>query len=275
MLESVRLFGVALGLLAMTLLLVPLQLLALRFGWPLQRALPRLWHRGACVMTGVRVVVRGAPASGRPLLLTSNHQSWADMMALGSVVDCSFIAKSQVAGWPLFGWLARLQRTVFVERERRGHVGRQADTIGQRLRAGDAMVLFAEGTTSDGNRVLPFKTALFGAAQSALGDGRNGENQSGEVLVQPVAIAWVRLHGLPLGRAARPLVAWTGSLELKPHFLAFLRHGAFDVEVSFGEPLVFSSQSDRKAVAKQCRAQVSRLLQQALHPSPERFREAR
>lgn len=245
---------------ALTLLLLPAQILALRVeGGRFGGRIPVLWHRAARCALGLRVEIRGTPASGRPLLLVSNHQSWADIVALGSVMRLSFIAKAEVKGWPVFGFLARLQRTVFVAREARTSTGVQAGAIAARLSAGEAMVLFAEGTTSDGNAVLPFKTALFGAAQAAL---RSSSAQT--VLVQPVAIAYVRAHGLPLGRFCRPLAAWPGDLDLLPHLSAFLREGAIDAVVVFGEPIAFTATSDRKSVARLCEDRVRDLLAEAL-----------
>lgn len=256
---SLRIAAVAAILVSMTLALWPLQAVAIRRGWPLARRLPHLWHRVAVRMVGLRVHVRGVPAAGRPLLMAANHQSWADIVALGSVLPLSFIAKSDVRDWPGFGLLARLQRTVFVEREARGRTGAQADEIGERLTAGDAMVLFAEGTTSDGNRVLPFKTALFGAAQASL--RRSGVEA---VLVQPVSIAYTRANGIAMGRFGRPLAAWPGDVTLLPHLASFLREGAVDVEIAFGEPIRFEPSSDRKAVARRCEREVATLLARSL-----------
>ena len=147
-----------------------------------------------------------------------------------------------------------------MRRGERRQTGRQAASIAERLRTGDVMVLFAEGTTSDGNRVLPFKTALFGAAQVAL----RGAGQD-RVLIQPVAVAYTQAHGLPLGFHGRPLAAWPGHVALMPHLLAFLRCGAVDVEVSFGDPVEFSEGSDRKIVARQCEAGVRAMLEASLY----------
>ncbi|WAP70842.1 lysophospholipid acyltransferase family protein [Jiella pelagia] len=259
MIARLRVAFVAFVLVAQTLLLWPLQALAMRRGWPLQRKLPHLWHVVACRVAGVKVTVVGEPAIGRPLLLVSNHQSWSDIMVLGRVMPLSFIAKAEVMTWPAFGLLAKLQRTVFVEREARGRTGRHASQIAERLSEGDAMVLFAEGTTSDGNEVLPFRTALFGAAQMALRD-----STSGSVLVQPVAVAYTHANGLPLGRFFRPVAAWPGDVELAPHLLAFLKEGAIDATVVFGEPLTFTGTSDRKVVARTAEETVRRLLANAL-----------
>src|SRR5699024_2425680 len=138
----------------------------------------------------------------------------------------SFIAKADMATWPVMGWLARLQRTIFIERERRRTSGKQAGEIGRRLAAGEAVVLFAEGTTGDGNLVLPFKSTLFGAATMALQEGAIDK-----VYIQPLTIAYTRIQGMPMGRRGRSLAAWIGDTELAPHAATLLKEGAVDVEL--------------------------------------------
>lgn len=236
---------------AATLVLAPVQIAAAHLHKPLARRLPTLWHRQVLRLLGVRVRIGGRIPASRPLFIVANHVSWSDIMVLGSVMDVCFIAKSEVRGWPVINWLARLQRTVFVERGRPRETRRHADTIADRLRQGDAMVLFAEGTTSDGHRVLPFKSALFSAIHSAL-DG----SPDGQVTVQPVAIAYTRLHGLPLGRLHQSKAAWPGDIELLPHLLAFLRNGAYDVDVVFGRPGNFSQSTSRKTIAAHMHGEV-------------------
>src|SRR5206468_8064053 len=138
-------------------------------------------------------------------LFAANHISYTDITILGSLIPGSFIAKTEVAGWPFFGWLAKLQRSVFVDR-RVHSTATQRDAISDRLAAGDALILFPEGTSGDGNRVLPFKSALFGALE-------RGKDLP-PVTVQPVSLAYARLDGMPIGRLYRPFFAWYGSVEL-------------------------------------------------------------
>lgn len=239
--------------------LVVLQMAALRFDWPMKRRLPVHFHRLALKVIGVRVTVEGAPAAGRPLLITANHASWLDILVLGSLMPLSFVAKSEVASWPIFGLFAKLQRSIFIERERRAKAGAQAAELAARLSEGDAMVLFPEGTTSDGLKLLPFRSALVGAARAAIDAGGHAH-----VLVQPVALAYTRLHGLPLGRQWRPLVAWLGDAELIPHLMGLAREGAVDVTVAFGAPITFDREGDRKAVTIRAEAEVRRLLSDAV-----------
>lgn len=259
---------IALGLAAAALVtpvLLLWQSLAMRFGWN-EKAAPRLWHGFVLKLLGIRVHVHGDLARERPLLIAANHISWTDIMVLGASADVHFIAKSEMAGWPLLGLLAKYQRTVFVNRHSRRRSGEQANEIGTRIAKGDPMVLFAEGTTGDGNQMMPFKSTLFGAAKVALSNG-GGER----VFIQPVAIAYTRLHGLPMGRQHRVHAAWIGDSDLVPHIGALLREGAMDVEVHFGTPIEFTSDSRRKHVAAAAENEVRRMLSAALaRPGPVR-----
>ena len=124
---------------------------------------------------------------------------------IGSLVDVRFIAKSDLAGWPIMGFLSKLQHTVFVERERKRKSGEQASEIAVDMAAGHAMVLFPEGTTADGNFILPFKSSLFGAAQVAI-----DEHTADKVFIQPLAVAYTRVNGLPMGRKHRARFSWAG-----------------------------------------------------------------
>ncbi|MBV8935825.1 MAG: 1-acyl-sn-glycerol-3-phosphate acyltransferase, partial [Alphaproteobacteria bacterium] len=145
---------------AWTLALMPVQLLGLVLGCTWTSTLPVFYHRWCCWILGFRIRVIGKPTSKRPVLYAANHISYTDITVLGSVIPGSFIAKSEIARWPFFGWLAKLQRSVFVDRQVRSTAA-QRDAIGKRLAAGDALILFPEATSGDGNRVLPFKSALF------------------------------------------------------------------------------------------------------------------
>jgi 1-acyl-sn-glycerol-3-phosphate acyltransferase len=242
-----------------TLPLMAWQEIALRTGWWSDRRAPRLWHRLTLRVLGIRVHVQGALAAERPLLIASNHVSWIDILVLGSLADVHFIAKSEVRGWPVLGAFARLQRSVFIERERKQTAPGQARAIADRLANGDPMVLFAEGTTSDGSRVLPFKSTLFGAARMAL-----EALEKPHVFVQPIAIAYLRRGGLPLDRRERGMIAWIGDTDFVPHLKMILRSGSIDVEVRFGTPIAFAAESDRKEVAKGAEALVRRMLVEAL-----------
>ncbi len=226
-----------------TLILMPFQILATRFGWRLAALIPYYWQRVARWMIGLRVRKVGTPAAP-PLLLTANHISWLDITVLGSVIPLSFVAKAEVAGWPVLGTLARLQRTIFIDRTKRAQTGTATAAIAQRIDKGDVMVLFAEGTTGDGNRILPFRSALIGAAGAVAG--------MKTMTVQPVAVTYTRIGGIPVGRADRPGIAWYGEMPFIAHFSRLIGRGGIDATVSFGEPIRFTPDTDRKKVAEEC-----------------------
>lgn len=244
--------GVIIFLLTLvSLVLIPLQWLAVKLGLPMQRKLPQLWHRIATRLVGIKIEQIGSPAMDRPLLIASNHASWVDITVLGSLIPLSFIAKSEVSGWPIFGLFAKLQRTVFVNRTRRTETAQVADAIAGRMAAGDAMVLFAEGTSNDGNCVLPFRSALLGAATRAVGD-----DKSSTVWVQPLSVAYQGFYGLPMGRAHRPHVAWYGDMELAGHLWGIFSRGALDVVVRWGEPVLVDRTTDRKDLTRRLETEV-------------------
>ncbi len=230
---------------AVIVLLLPLQIAAVRFGWSWQRPVAVFFHRLVARLLSIRVHPTGHMAHERPLMIVANHISWTDIIVLGSIGYVSFIAKNEVRDWPLFGTLAGLQHTVFVEREARAKSGEQAGEIARRIKDGDPMVLFPEGTTGDGNKVLPFKSSLFAAvhmvAEEAHGDA---------VFVQPVSLSYVRVHGLPMGRVHRRMISYVGSETMGASLFRLLKGNAIDVDVRFARPVPFAPGTDRKAFAR-------------------------
>lgn len=235
------------------------QALGVRFQWRIARHLPVVFHRIALWALGVRVVEFGHPPKETPTLVLSNHVSWLDILVLGSLQPLSFVAKSEIAGWPLFGTLARLQRSIFIERERRAAASEVNATIARRLGRGELVVVFAEGTTGDGARLLPFRASLVGAAKLALAD-----HSLDSIVLQPLALVYTKRDGLPMTRRERPEIAWYGDMELVPHLAAFLKGGPLDVEIRWGAPIPFDAESDRKTAAARAQAEVRLGLQVGL-----------
>jgi 1-acyl-sn-glycerol-3-phosphate acyltransferase len=260
----IRFAVVILALTALTLVLMPFQLLALALGWRLQRTIPHLFHRALCGLVGVRIREVGQRSSASPALILSNHVSWLDICVISALAPVVFVSKSEVARWPVFGFLAKLQRTIFIDRQARHRTGAATEEIGDRMLGGDAVVLFAEGTSSDGVHVLPFRSALIGAVHHALGN----TTQHQAIVVQPMSLAYVRYGGLPVGRALRERVAWYGDADLVPHFIGILAAGAVDVTVSWGEAVAYDGAADRKQIAREAEAAVRRMTHSALRAGP-------
>jgi 1-acyl-sn-glycerol-3-phosphate acyltransferase len=254
-----RLLRIALYL-ALTLPLMPVQALLVALKSPLARRLPRRYHAWACRILGIRIRVQGERSMRRPTLFVANHTSYIDIEVLGSLIEGSFIAKSEIARWPFFGWLAKLQRTVFVDRRIRS-TAEQRDAIRERLDQGDDLILFPEGTSSDGTRVLPFKSALLSAADYS--------GPQGPLPVQPVSVAYVRLDGIPLGRFYRPFFAWYGDMDLAPHLWTMLGLGMVEIEVVFHPPVTLAQLASRKALAEHCYRVIAAGVASALAGRPQ------
>src|SRR5471032_3292680 len=242
LMARLRAVFIIIGFLVITLLGITVQWLLLKLRSPAARTLPWRYHKLVAALFGIHIKVIGEPVTGEGVLMVANHTSWADIVIFSAAAPLSFVSKAEVARWPLFGTLARLQRSVFVERHRRSTTGEARDVIRDRLLDGDTLLLFPEGTSHDGNTVLPFKSALLGAAEARLAGGQH-------VKVQPVSVAFTGLHGLPMGRENRPTFAWYGDMEMAPHLWEALLAGPLDVEVRFHEPLSLD-RLDRKTLAR-------------------------
>lgn len=250
--SRLRAAGVLAGFLGLTLPLMPVQALLLRVSQPAARRFPHWYHRNVCRILGIRLHIEGAVAANTPVLLVSNHTSWLDIPVLSAVAPVSFVAKSEVGRWPFVSALARLQRTVFVDRTRRVAVGDTANEMAERLAQGDILVLFAEGTSTDGNRVLPFKSSLFAAAKPS----GKAKSPGAPVVVQTVAIVYARIHGIPLGRADRPLVGWYGDMDMQSHAWELLQAGPLDVVIRISSPVPLDDYAGRKELADKTEAAV-------------------
>jgi len=229
-----------------TAISMPLQALLLTLPGEAKIAFSRCYWSVMCQLLGLQVRVIGAPAQatadGRPIIYVSNHSSWLDVPVLGGRLSACFIAKDQVAGWPIIGTVARLGRTVYVRRSR-ASTGRERDDMGARLSAGDNLILFPEGTTSDGSRVLPFRSAFLSIAElKVTPEGKTP-------IVQPISVVYDRLAGLPMGRSSRPLFAWYGDMDIGSHFWRLAQHTGLRATVLLHQPIDPSTYPSRKALS--------------------------
>jgi 1-acyl-sn-glycerol-3-phosphate acyltransferase len=188
------------------------------------------------------IAIAGAPPGGPGTLYVSNHMSWMDIPVLGSALDTDFIAKSDVRDWPVIGPLSRRSGTLFVAREERHRVHHQADLIGRKLQSGRSLILFAEGTTSDGLAVLPFRSSLFEAAVHAA-------------RIQPIAIGYHRGDGARLSDDEMRMIGWTGDEELLPN-LGQVSRLSLSSEIHLAPSFAVLPGVTRKALAERCREAV-------------------
>ncbi|MGH7118526.1 MAG: lysophospholipid acyltransferase family protein [Acetobacteraceae bacterium] len=223
-----------------TLLAVPVQGVLIALPGSGRVAFARFYWRTFCRLMGlsVRLVGQHAEIPGRRVVYVSNHSSWLDIPVLGGVLEACFIAKAEVGAWPVIRTIARLGRTEFVSR-RKSRTGLENQAIHERLAAGDDLILFPEGTTSDGARVLPFRSSFF-----AIAEGPEPP------VLQPISIVYDRLDGLPALRNTRPLFAWYGDMEIGPHFWRLVQHMGLRASVVLHPPVDPLSFPDRKLLAK-------------------------
>ncbi len=248
------------GLVIVTLVMIPIQstLLAIGGRWWLDFA--RGYWRWIIKATGFRIRVHGAIPESGPTLVVSNHCSYLDVFILGSLIRGCFVSKSDVAGWPGIGFITKLGRTVYIDRSRSGS-DKERDTVRERLEQGQTLILFPEGTSNDGNHVLPFKSTLFAVVEKPV-IGADGIPKT--IIVQPVSIAYSGLDGLPMQRAFRPFYAWYGEMTLVDHLFNAMGLGNLTVDVVFHPPTSIQEFSNRKTLSTHCQSVVQRGLALAL-----------
>ncbi|MDR3440419.1 lysophospholipid acyltransferase family protein [Telmatospirillum sp.] len=230
------------------------------------RWLARLFWRGSVRILGIHLVIRGTVCPDRPTLFVANHASYLDIVVLGAVVKAAFVAKKEVGQWPAIGFMAKLGRTVFIERRSRHAKEQKNEMITRLISVGESLILFPEGTSNDGNRVLPFKSALLSVAEARLPDGR-------PLPVQPISLAYTHLDGLPMGRGWRPFFAWYGDMELIPHLWSVLGLGHLTVEVDLHPAVTLDQFGSRKALTAHCQTVIGDALVSAVCGCPPKLAE--
>ena len=218
--------------------------------------LSRVIHWLVLRILGIRVEVLGQPTFARNMVWVGNHLSYLDIPVLGSLGPMRFVAKEEIQGWPLFGWLADLQRTVYISRRPRHAVSASAH-FADAVSAGGVVVLFAEGTSSDGRAVLPFRPSLFEVLMKSAAEGTQ---------VQGFTLRLLDVDGHDAtDGGVRDLYAYHRDMSLVPHLRAFLRLRGAQLQVIFHPALCPSTFVDRRMLAARLHEQVARGL---MHGTP-------
>ncbi|MBP0444298.1 1-acyl-sn-glycerol-3-phosphate acyltransferase [Roseomonas sp. SSH11] len=246
-----------------TLAAMPVQAVLLLLPGRPKIVFARVYWRVMCFLLGMRIRVVGTRLGAPRTLYLANHSSWLDILVLGATLEAAFVSKAEVGRWPLIGTVARLGRTVFVSRSR-GRTGNEAKEMRDRLATGNSLILFPEGTSSDGTRVLPFRSSFLAVADAAE-------------LIQPVSVAYDRLGGLPACRRDRPVFAWYGDMSIGPHAWRLCRHAGLRVTILLHDPVEPSAIPNRKALSAAAEATVAEgaaILRQNREPRPLPVRAA-
>lgn len=245
--RRIRVARRAIAVLAWTIPAIFIQLVCLILPGHAKVGFARVYWSVFTRLIGIEVRVIGNPVAGvdgRPVMFVSNHSSWIDVPVVGGVLEGCFVSKDDVAKWPIISVIARLGRTVFVSRAR-ASTGRERDAMRDTLRGGDKLILFPEGTSSDGSRVLPFRSSFF-----ALAEAKPGEDIRDIPLIQPVSVVYDRLGGLPAGRASRPVFAWYGDMNIASHFWRLTQHIGLRATVLLHAPVDPVRYADRKELSQ-------------------------
>ena len=222
-----------------------------RVGLESRRALKRRWSGQLVGLLGLRINVgAGGTAAVPPGLLVANHISWLDIFAINAVTPAAFVSKDDVRRWPLIGWLSAKTETIFLERGSRAAAQRTRETMVVQLQAGTHVAVFPEGTTSAGDRVLPFHAALF---QGAIDAG---------VPVVPLVLRYVDAAG----NASRAPV-YDGDITLLQCLMSIVRSGGLAVEIRV-LPAIDSAAIDRRHLAAHCHHAIASQLGHAGSPVP-------
>ena len=245
---------------ALIVVVVPPQILIMLFTkGPISRILPMLWMRWVCMVFGIRVCKQGTPYRDGQVISMCNHLSYLDIPVVGSVIPDSFVSKSDVAKWKLFGFLAGLRQTAYVIR---GSVDPIVASQGveKRLAEGDNLIIYPEGTSTDGQEVLEFKRGVFARAIDA---------QIENLKIQPVTLSVTNVDGHPNEtQDDRDLYAWHNGMdddfELQHHLWKFAQSKGADIKLIFHEPIAVKDYNDRKILAKDTHKAVSMGLQNSI-----------
>ena len=227
-----------------SLITIPPQIAVMLFHrGPNAYTIPHLWQKGVCRIFGLKVVIEGTPITEQQCLFIINHVSYLDIPVIGSVLRASFIAKKEVSGWPVFGFLSRLQQTAFISRSR-GDAQREKNALSNMLDEGKSLILFPEGTSTDGRNVAPFKSSLF----SMTLDGSRSN-----LVIQPVTLKVEQVDGKnPAEQSARDIYAWYGDMTMPPHLSGFAASRGAVVKLIFHPAIKPSDYDDRKGLADAC-----------------------
>ena len=195
----------------------------------------------------------GKPCTHRPSLFLGNHISYLDIFVYGSFIPGYFIAKSEVANWPILGWLAKVQNTLFFERKGRKVRG-QLQVMSEQFEKRGNLILFPEGTSTEGEHVEPFKPSLLQAIEKA----------DASVVIQPMTIAYTHYQNRPMTKAMRDHYAWYGTMPFASHFFHAMGLAKSQVVVQFHPPVSLDQFNTRKDCAHYCWQQVASALPELL-----------
>ncbi len=239
--------------LLITLILLPFQIIIKIFIKKYSYLIPFYFHKICRRVFGIKIKVFGSISINNPKLSISNHASYLDIMILGSLFKTSFVAKKEVAYWPLIGILAKLQNTIFIDRKI-SSLKEQEKKIIKHLKEKKNLVIFPEGTSSDGNKILPFKSSLFNIFE---------ENFNSKIIIQTITIVYKKVNNKLINHSEREKITWHSDMSLLKSVLNVLSKKNIEVEVFFNKEFV-PKDLNRKKISLLCWQKINYNLNRSL-----------
>ncbi len=227
---------------------IPIQIFCNIIGFKLKMLYPLFFYRLIKIITGININFDATKLNkkNKGVLYIANHVSWFDIICLGTLLNARFIAKKEVSKMGIFGFLAKLSNTFFIDNENKNKIIEYNSIIQKKLQQGENFIIFPEGTTSDGNGVIEFKSSML---ECAFDENNN-------INIQPISICYSKLNNIPMGIYLRRNIAWVGDTSMVAAMANFLRSGRITVDIIFHEIMNINNFDNRKELALYCERQI-------------------
>ena len=251
-----RLVFILIFLLLIIAFSIPVQVFCNIIGFNLKKIYPLYFYQMIKIVTGININFNKSKLNKKNMgvLYISNHVSWFDIICLGTLLNARFIAKKEVSQMGIFGFLAMLSNTFFIDNENKNKIIEYNHLIQKKLKAGENFIIFPEGTTSDGNGIKNFKSSMLECAF----DNNN------EINIQPISICYSKLNNVPMGIYLRRNIAWVGDTSMVAAMANFLRSGRITVDIIFHDLMSVNNFKNRKELAAHCEKQILSGLNQSI-----------
>ena len=227
---------------------IPIQIICNAIGFKLKKLYPLFFYQLIKITIGININFNKAKFNKRKngVLYIANHVSWFDIICLGTLLNARFVAKKEVSKMGIFGFLAKLSNTFFIDNENKIKIIEYNNIIRKKLQKGENFIIFPEGTTSDGNGIINFKSSMLECAF----------DESNQINIQPISICYSKLNNIPMGIYLRRNIAWVGDTSMVAAMANFLRSGRITVDIIFHELMSISNFKNRKELASYCENQI-------------------
>ena len=246
--SNLRLIFIIIFLFLVIIISIPIQLFCNMVGFKLKRLYPLFFYKTIKLITGININfnINSLNKKNKGVLYIANHVSWFDIICLGTLLNARFIAKKEVSKMGIFGFLARLSNTFFIDNENKNKIIEYNYLIQKKLQTGENFIIFPEGTTSDGNGIKEFKSSMLECAF----------DKNSKIKIQPISICYSKLNNIPMGIYLRRNIAWVGDTPMVSAMANFLRSGSITVDIIFHELKNIKFFENRKQLASHCEKQI-------------------